>query len=167
MNRYPGSKCGSAMSTKSLLGALSLLCLSTLVATSGSFAQESKPASKEADLQAYVGTWQAKFNDKVFQTIELENNQGKLTGTVSRGNVGVNEEGELISAEAMEGTDPIVEARLGDGLLRLTTKPKDEDESNQFEIKLTGADAAELRIVGVPEAEKIKPWKLERVKTSK
>lgn len=167
VNRYLAGKCGQVMSAKFLFGTLSILCLSTLMALTVSFAQDNKPASKEADLQAYVGTWQAKFKDKVFQTIKLENSQGKLTGTVSRGNLGVNDQGELISAEALEGTDPIVEAHVGFGVLRLTKKGQDEDENIQFEMKLTSADAAELRIVGIPEAEKIKPWKLERVKPSK
>ena len=167
MNRYLAGKCSQVVSAKALFYVLSVLCLSTFTVLSASFAQGNKPATKEADLQAYVGTWQARINDKVFQTIKLENTHGKLTGTVSRGNLGVNEQGELISAEALEGTDPIVEAHVGFGVLRLTKKAEDEGENMQFEMKLTSADAAELRIVGIPEAEKIKPWKLERVKMGK
>jgi len=167
VNRYLAGKCDQVMSAKFLFGTLSVLCLSTLLAFSVSFAQDNKPATKDADLQAYVGTWQAKFNDKVFQTIKLENTKGKLTGTISRGNLGVNDQGELISAEALEGEDPIVETHVGFGVLRMTKKAGGEDENVQFEMKLTSADAAELRIVGIPEAEKIKPWKLERVKTTK
>jgi len=167
VNRYLASKCNQVMSGKVLFGALSILCLSTFIAFASPSAQGSKPATKEADVQPYVGTWQARFNGKVFQTIKLENTQGKLTGTVSRGDLGVNEQGELISAEPLEGSDPILEAKVGFGVLRLTTKREDEDETIQFEMKLTAADAAELRIVGIPEAKKIKPWKLERAKTGK
>ena len=167
MSRNLAGRRNHAMSAKTRFGVFSVLIFSILVSISGSFAQESKSSSKEVDPQAYVGTWQARFNDKVFQTIKLENSQGKLFGTVSRGNVGVNDQGELISAEAMEGTDPIIEAKAGSGVLHLTTKPKDKDESHQFEIKLIGTDTAEVRIVGIPETEKIKPWRLERVKTSK
>ena len=167
MNRNLARRRNHTMSAKTRFNVFSVLLFSALVAISGTFAQESKPSSKEVDPQAYVGTWEARFNDKVFQTIKLENSQGKITGTVSRGNVGVNDQGELISAEALEGTDPIIEAKAGSGVLHLTTKPKDKDESDQFEIKLTGTDTAEVRIVGIPEGEKIKPWKLERVKTSK
>jgi hypothetical protein len=149
-----------------------LLCFLSAVflihgAIPGSFAQSGKPAAQEPDLQAYVGTWQAKLNGKVFQTIKLELSQGKITGTVSRGNVGVNDEGEIISAEVLEGTDPIVDAKAGFGLLRIKIKPREEEALSQFDLKLTGTDTAELSITGIPDAEKIKPWKLERVKAAK
>jgi hypothetical protein len=164
VNRCLASKCSQVTPAKVLFGVLSILCLSSFFAFASEFAQGSKPATKDADVQAYVGTWQARFDGKVFQTIKLENTQGKLTGTVSRGDLGVNDQGELISAEALEGSDPILEAKMGFGVLRLTTKREDEEDTIQFEMKLTSSDAAELRIVGIPEAEKIKPWQLERVK---
>ena len=167
MNRYLAGKCSSMVSARTFFGPLGVLCLTSVLVISGSFAQENKPSGKEADLQAYVGTWQAKLNDKVFQTIRLENSQGKITGNVSRGNVVLNDDGELVSAEVLEGTDPIVDAKAGLGVLHLTIKPKDKDASNQFEMKLTGANTAELRIVGIPDAEEIKPWTLERVKANK
>ena len=72
--------------------------------------------------------------------------------------------GELTEVEVLDGRDAIVEAKLTSGILRIT-----EQDDIQFEMKLTGADQAQLEIVIPPgdagTVPKPKPWKLERAKS--
>ena len=147
----------------STLATLVLLVV-TCIGVSGLSIQVAQPTKTDGDLQQFVGTWQARFKGKVFQTIKLEKKQGKLTGTVSHANVGVDpESGEVTSVEVLPGSDAITEAKLTSGVLRIT-----EEDAIQFEMKIVGADQAQLRIVIPPdEADRdskvLKPWKLERV----
>lgn len=178
MNRYPAD-CRHAVSGKMIFFALSVLSFSTLMMIASSVAQSNQPsgaqskppsggqAIKDSDLQQFAGTWEAKFKDKVFQTLKLEKRDGKLTGTMSRGNIAVNDQGELTNAEVLEGESTIVEAKAVLGVLLFTTKRNDEEETSQFEMKLTGVDEAELTFVGIPESSVVKPWKLQRVKTER
>jgi bla regulator protein blaR1 len=150
------------------VGTLALL-LVACIGVSGFSIQVSQP-STEADLQQFVGTWHAKFKGKTFMTVELEKRNGKLTGSVSHGQVGVDEKtGEMTSAEERDGSDPIVEAKLTGGVLRITTKEENSHETLQAEIKLTGIDQAEIRLLVPPEESvpAFKPWKLERAKAAK
>ncbi len=149
------------------VGTLALL-LVACIGVSGFSIQVSQPT--EVDLQQFVGTWHAKFKGKTFMTVELEKRNGKLTGSVSHGQVGVDEKtGEMTSAEERAGSDPIVEAKLTGGVLRITTKEEDSHETLQAEIKLTGIDQAEIRLLVPPEESvpAFKPWKLERAKAAK
>jgi beta-lactamase regulating signal transducer with metallopeptidase domain len=152
----------------SAVGTLALL-LVTCLGVSGFSIQVSQP-STESDLRQFVGTWHAKFKGKTFMTVELEKQNGKLTGSVSHGQVGVDEKtGEMTGAEERDGSDRIVEAKLTGGVLRITTKEEDSHETLQAEIKLTGIDQAEIRLLVPPEESvpAFKPWKLERAKVAK
>ncbi|HWO33878.1 MAG TPA: M56 family metallopeptidase [Candidatus Acidoferrum sp.] len=147
----------------SALGVSGLLITTCLGVSAFSF-QVTQLHNTDADLQPFVGTWQAKFRGKIFQTINLEKQQDKLTGTVSHANVRVDpKSGELTEVEVLDGRDAIVEAKLTSGILRIT-----EEDDIQFEMKLTGADQAQLEIVIPPgdagKVPKPKPWKLERAK---
>jgi len=94
----------------------------------------------------------------------LEKQQGKLTGTASHPEIQLDKDGELTSAEEHDGSDPIVEAKLTSGILRITTKEQDSQDTIQCEMKLTGTDQAEFRILTPPDVTAPKPWKLERAK---
>jgi len=131
---------------------------------SGFSIQVIQPTSTDADLQQFVGTWHAKFKGKTFLTINLEKQQGKLTGTASHPEIQLDKDGELTSAEEHDGSDPIVEAKLTSGILRITTKEQDSQDTIQCEMKLTGTDQAEFRILTPPDVTAPKPWKLERAK---
>jgi len=48
----------------------------------------------------------------------------------------VDKNGELTAAEQLDGSDPILEATLTNGVLRITTK-EDSQDLIQFEMKLT------------------------------
>ena len=146
-----------------VLATLALL-IATCLGVSGVSIQVIQPTSTDADLQQFVGTWHAQFKGTTFLTINLEKQQGKLTGTVSHADIQVDKDGELASAEEHEGSDPIVEARLASGTLRITTKEETSQETIQCDMKLTGTDQAELRVLAPPDVPAPKPWKLERVK---
>jgi hypothetical protein len=123
-----------------------------------------EPTSTEADLQPFVGIWHAKFKGKTFLTIKLEKQQSRLSGTTSHTQIELDKDGELLSAEEHEGRDPIVDAKLVSGTLRITTKDEESQDTIQCEITLTGTDQAELRILTPPDVPAPKPWKLERAK---
>src|ERR1700691_2051423 len=101
----------------SALGASGLLITPCLGVSGFSF-QVTKPHNTDADLQPFVGTWQARFKGKVFETIKLEKQQGKLIGSVRGADIEVDKDGELTSAHAIDSIDPdpIVEATLASGM---------------------------------------------------
>lgn len=150
----------------SVLTTLVLLVV-TCLGVSGFSIQVIQPTSTDLDLQPFVGTWHAQFKGRIFLTIKLEKPQSKLTGTASHVHIQLDKEGELTSAEEQDGSDPIAEAKLASGILRITTKEQDSQDTIQYEMKLTGADQAELRIVTPPDVTAPKPWRLERVKRGK
>jgi len=147
-----------------VLATLTLLIV-TCLAVSG-FSFQVNQTHTEAELQQFVGTWHALFKGKTFLTIKLAQQHGKLTGTVSHADLQVGKDGELTSAEEHEGSDPIVEAKLTGGGLLITTKQEDSEDTIQCEMKLTGSDQAELRVLAPPDVPTPKPWKLERAKGS-
>jgi beta-lactamase regulating signal transducer with metallopeptidase domain len=146
-----------------VLATLTLLIV-TCLAVSGVSIQVAQHTSTDADLQQFVGTWHAQFKGKTFLTINLEKQQGKLIGTVSHADMQVGKDGELTSAEEHEGSNPIVEAKLTGGTLLITTKEQESQDTIQCEMKLTGTDQAELRVLAPPDVPAPKPWKLERAK---
>ena len=150
----------------SALGASGLL-ITACLGVSGFSIQVTQPHNTDADLQPFVGTWQATFEGKIFQTIKLEKKQDKLTGTVKfHADITVDpKSGELTDVEVHDGSDAIVEeAILTNGILRIT-----EADDIQFDMKITGADQAQLQIVIPPDVAgnvpTPKPWKLERAKS--
>jgi beta-lactamase regulating signal transducer with metallopeptidase domain len=149
----------------SALGAAGLL-ITACLGVSGFSIQVTQPHNTDANLQPFVGTWQATFKGKIFQTIKLEKKQDKLTGTVRfHANIRVDpKSGEFTDVEVLDGSDATVEAVLTDGILRIT-----EADDLQFDMNVTGADQAQLQIVIPPDvAGKVptpKPWKLERAKS--
>jgi len=115
-------------------------------------------------LQQFAGTWQARFDGKIFQTITLEMHEGQLTGTASGVHIELSKTGELTQAEATGANDQIAEARLTGKTLLFTIKEKNSADTVQFEMTLTGTDQAEIRLVAPPEAGSPKPWKAQRTK---
>jgi hypothetical protein len=145
----------------STLGASALL-IATCLGLSGFSIQVAQDRNAGGGLQAFVGTWQAKYKGKTFQTIKLTKTQDTLTGTVSHADITVDpNSGELTEVKVGEGEDTIDEAKLKKGKLLITS------QDVQFEMKLTGANQAQLQIVIPPEAAatvpSAKPWKMERV----
>ena len=151
-------------SARALVLATLTLLIVTCFGVSAVSIQVTQPPSTDADLQQFIGTWHAQFKGKTFLTVKLKQQQGKLTGTVSHADLQVDKAGELTSAEEHEGSDPIVEAKLTAGVLLITTKQEDSEDTIQCEMKLTGTDQGELRVLAPPDVPTPKPWKLERAK---
>lgn len=159
------NRIGKRWSRASALSASALLTGACL-GISGFSIQVNQSLKLDADLQPFVGTWEAKFKGKTFQTIKLEKNHGSLSGTVSHADISVDpKSGELTDVSVRDGNDAIVEATLKNGILLIT-----EADDIQFEMKVTATDEAQLQIVIPPEvADQVpaaKPWKLVRVNSS-
>ena len=113
--------------------------------------------------QAFVGTWQAQFQGKTFVTIKLEDQNGKLAGSISHSQIQLDNQGELTSAEAQDGEDAFTEVKTSDKVLHLTSKGANGQDTTQYEMELTGTDEATLKFVGLPSgATAPKPWTLHR-----
>ena len=128
------------------------------------FSIQAQTHKSDADLQPFVGTWQAKFKGTIFQTIKLSVKENKVTGTISHANIDVDpKSGDLTGVDVLDGSDAVVDAKLTSGILRITEK-----DGVQFDMKILGTDLAEIRLVVPAEAATKfptpKPWKLERVK---
>jgi len=164
MNLPEGANLASKVWARVSVVAGAALLMGACLELSGFSVQVNQINKMNADLRPYVGTWQAKFKGKVFQTIKLEKKDDTLGGTVSHADIKVDpKSGELTEATASDDNDAIVEARLRNGALLIT-----EPDEIQFEMKITGADEAQLQIV-IPkdasnEVPTPKPWKLVRVK---
>jgi hypothetical protein len=145
-----------------------MLITASLFAVSQTKDKQEEAKSSVSDASGdhpFVGTWHAEFKGKTFLTIKLEKQQDKLTGTASHFDVRLDDSGELASAEEGDGEAiPITEARLTNGILRITLKEEESQEMIQFEMKLAGTDQAELRMLVPPDVPKPKPWKLLRAK---
>jgi hypothetical protein len=151
----------------SLALAASGLLVATCLVVSGFSVQVTQPNNTDADLQQFVGTWHAQFKSKTFETIKLEKQEGKLTGTASHAEIQLDKDGELTSAEEIDGSDLIVEAKLTSGVLRVIAKEEDSQDTIEFEMKLIETDQAELRILTPPDVPTPKPWRLERAKAGR
>jgi hypothetical protein len=113
--------------------------------------------------KAFVGTWQAQFQNKSFVTIKLDEQDDKLTGTISHSQIQLGNQGELITAEARDGEDSFSAAKLIGKVLHLTSKSADSQDATQYELELTGPGQAELRIVGLSTGATVpKPWTLHK-----
>jgi hypothetical protein len=139
----------------------------TCLGVSAFSVQVSQPHESNADLQPFVGTWQAKFKGTIFQTVKLAVKENEVTGSISHANVDVDpKSGEITGVDLLDGSDAVVGAKLTSGMLRITEK-----DGMQFDMKVLGPDLAEIQLVVPAEAaSKVstpKPWKLERAKVAK
>ncbi len=123
------------------------------------------PAHKLAD---YAGTWQATFQGKPFMIIKLHDEKGQLTGTVSKGDLEVNPEGDITKATVKEGESQILSSRiLANGSLQITSRAADGEDTTTFVMTLLDKDSASLRFEIPPDAGvRIKPVPLKRVPNS-
>jgi hypothetical protein len=143
------------------------ICLLFLLAlTAGLQAQSLAPANS-SNAKGFLGKWQSKFHGKVFVTILLTGDAQKLTGTMSKASVELNQDGSLASAEPNDGSNSITHAQVNGKELHFTSESSDgTGDSIDWEIVLVGADEAELQPIVPPDVPKPKPWKLTRVPRS-
>ena len=135
--------------------------------------QTNQAEQQNASVEQFAGTWEGKFNGQTFVTIKLTAKDGKLTGTISRFGIQMDQSGNLSNAEPREGEDPVADAKLDGKSLRFPAPTKGKVSTNEgdqptpsvsYQIKLKGSDRAELSIVGGPsDMPTLAPWKLERI----
>ncbi len=79
------------------------------------------------DLRAYVGTWKAKFQGKVFAILVLrEDNRGSLEGTLNNFEIAADKEGNLVDGTHIDiGVAPLISPRFKNGTLIFTVAQKD------------------------------------------
>jgi hypothetical protein len=132
------------------LAALAVLSLPALL-----FAQD-QPAGK-----AIAGTWQANFRGSVFCTLKIEASAG-ITGTLSAGNISVNDDGDLTDVEpsSNDRASAILNPKIDGHTLTFEWKDRGDDEVLKIEIKFTAEDDAQMRFIG---ENGIKPIHLHRV----
>ena len=86
----------------------------------------------------------------------------KISGTLNAGSIRLSDEGELIEASPVEDKEaPFFFAKAEGDKLEFDYQDQGDDEIMHFELKLTGDDAGELRIVDehIP---KMKPFRLHK-----
>jgi hypothetical protein len=149
------SMVGPRLATKAnMLNRQAAFALSLFALVCGSFSAQETNAQ-----QRFTGTWEAKFKGDVFLTVQL--NAGRtMTGTLSTGNITVNDEGDLIEAHpSPNGTQSDILSAKIDGN-RLTFEIEEDGEAMKLELKITGEGRGELAFLTAPG--KIKPIRVER-----
>ncbi len=117
--------------------------------------------------RAFAGAWEAQFQGKTFVTLKLEEQNGKLAGSISHSQIQLGPQGDLIDAEARDGEDAFTEIKLGGNILHLTAQAANGQDTTQYEMELKGADQAEFRLVGLPAGATVpKPWTLTRAQAA-
>jgi len=75
-------------------------------------------------------------------TIKLEDQNDKLTGTISHSQIQLDNQGELTSAQPQEGEDSFTEIKVNDKTLHLTAKGSNKgsngQDTTQYEMELNG-----------------------------
>ncbi len=134
--------------------------------TSMTPALQNAPARK-SPLAGYAGTWVGAFDGHAWMTIRLTEQGTQMSGTVQhRTDIKFNDQGDIKSVGDEQITEPVENSVLnGDGLL-LTVKNATTNQTDRYQIRLIGADVAEVKMVAMsmpPGMPKIKPWKVSRV----
>jgi hypothetical protein len=117
-------------------------------------------AASADSLQRYSGVWQATLKGTTNLTIRLEMRDGKLTGSTNRVDLGIGKDGEVANADPLDGSEIITQAILKNDTLRVVTE---DDQDLQLELRLTGADQGELRLLDLSDHPVAKPLALHRV----
>ena len=105
----------------SLAGACSLLA-ATCIGISA-FTLQPASAQSASDLRQFVGTWKTTVNGQPAATVQILTYQGKLTGSISNGDFGIDEKSNTITGwhDGTPGGSPIVEASISGQTLAFKT----------------------------------------------
>jgi hypothetical protein len=96
----------------------------------------------QATVADYSGTWIAERGATTYVQLELSVTNGALTGRLGLGDVQVDASGDVAGAQPVRNLTPLVGLELRDG--RLVLARPDGDDTDHFEMRLLGGDAAEL-----------------------
>jgi hypothetical protein len=105
----------------------------------------------------FTGTWEARFNGAVFCVLKIQPGD-KLTGTMTSVDIGVDNEGNLTTAEGKDEAFPILKPAIENDSLTFEWTDDPNEDPLKFEMKLTGKQEAQLRFVTTPEGVKVKPF---------
>jgi hypothetical protein len=112
---------------------------------------------EDASSKNFTGTWQARFHGAVFCVLKIQPGD-KLTGTMTSVDIGVDNEGNLTTAEAKDEVFPTLKPAIENDTLIFEWTDDPNEDPLKFEMKLTGKQEAQLRFVTMPEGVKIKPF---------
>jgi hypothetical protein len=104
----------------------------------------------------FTGTWEARFNGAVFCVLKVQSGE-KLAGSMTGVDLGVDNDGNLTSAQAKDEEFPIVKPSIENDSLTFEWTDDSNEPPLKFELKLTGNHEAQLRFLTLPEGVKIKP----------
>jgi hypothetical protein len=96
--------------------------------------------------QPYAGVWTAEHAGNAYVRLELHVTDGILGGRLSLADIHVDAEGNLsVVLSAVHEPMPIFDITVRDQMLVFSRK--DGDDTDHFEMRLTGGGLAELRFV--------------------
>jgi len=102
------------------------LLASIAAPSSGARRQRDSSANAAPNLRAYVGTWKASFQGKVFAILVLREKRGSLEGTLNNFEIAVDKLGNLTDGTHIDiGVSPVISPRFKDGALIFTVAQKD------------------------------------------
>jgi len=107
--------------------------------------------------QKFTGTWEARFNGAVFCVLKIQSGN-KLAGSMSSMDIGVDNEGNLTSAQAKDEAFPILKPTIENDSRNFEWTDDPNEDPLKFEMKLTSKQEAQLRFVSTPEGVRIKPF---------
>jgi len=111
----------------------------------------------------FAGKWTGTFEDKVFVTLNLQEQNGVITGTLRHPTqINTSPSGTLTGISGIFVEEPIGNVKLVGKELRFSTQDED-GEDIKYALRLTGTNTADLAFADPPkEYIAPKPWKLER-----
>jgi hypothetical protein len=112
---------------------------------------------QDTPAKKFAGTWEARFNGAIFCVLKIQPGE-KLTGSMTSVDIGVDNEGNLTTAEAKDEAFPILKPAIENDSLTFEWTDDPNEDPLKFEMKLTGNEEAQLRFVTTPEGVKIKPF---------
>lgn len=99
-----------------------------------------------ASAQSYTGTWIAELSGTTYVRLELQGTTAAMTGRLSLGNIQTDGKGAIIKvAAAPRETHPLQEIVRRDTHLSFILK--EGRDSDRFELRLVGADSADLSFI--------------------
>jgi hypothetical protein len=113
-----------------------------------------------AQQSKFAGVWEARFKGEAFMTLKVAAGD-PISGSLSGGHIGVNDDGDLTEASGGGKEHPILSPKVDGDILSFQWK-EDDEETLKFEMRLTGDGEAMLQFMDVPEGHTIKPIPIRR-----
>jgi hypothetical protein len=117
--------------------------------------QQSQKDKAAKAAKRFAGVWKATFEDKHYDVLELAADGSKVSGTLSPGQVMLDEQNGEVNAvgdePSPEAGQPIIEPEIdGDKLTFKWHEAEEGSETVQYIMELSGEDEAELRFLKPP-----------------